>query len=113
MDTASPPVSPRVVAAILMIQKTSVTSGTFAELIVGSPVIEPRSGCIGGQIVAGGAPRRTPSDDTGACPARCLGARPARCLRVSLVPWLHETAHAVESRRGGLEGRVRGLDDCG
>jgi hypothetical protein len=29
MDTVSPPVSPKVVAAILMIQKTSVTSGTL------------------------------------------------------------------------------------
>src|SRR6185436_13499059 len=29
MDTASPPVSPSVVAAILMIQKTKVTSGTL------------------------------------------------------------------------------------
>jgi hypothetical protein len=36
MDTASPPVSPKVVAAILMIQKTSVTSGTLDELSVGS-----------------------------------------------------------------------------
>ena len=29
MDTASPPVSPRVVAAILIIQNRSVTSGTL------------------------------------------------------------------------------------
>src|SRR5579885_910451 len=29
IDTASPPVSPRVVAAILIIQKMSVTSGTL------------------------------------------------------------------------------------
>ena len=31
IDTVSPPVSPRVVAAILMIQKPSVTAGTLLD----------------------------------------------------------------------------------
>jgi hypothetical protein len=34
IDTASPPVSPRVVARILMTQKARVTSGTFLGVAV-------------------------------------------------------------------------------
>ena len=46
MDRASPPVSPKVVAAILMIQKTNVTVGTLLvatclwSIIISSPLVE-------------------------------------------------------------------------
>src|SRR5882672_3305989 len=45
IDTASPPVSPKVVATILMTQNASVTSGTllipFSDIIHGSPQVSP------------------------------------------------------------------------
>src|SRR5258706_5813162 len=41
MDTASPPVSPSVVARIFMIQKTRVTSGTLLRTSLFSMLIAP------------------------------------------------------------------------